>query len=227
MAERILIIEDEKEIGLLLQRYLEGEHYEVVVGEDGSMGLQAFHTFDPHIIILDRMLPGISGDQVCEEIRKLSKLPILMLTAKSDEGSRIEGFELGVDDYVTKPFSAKEVVLRVKALLSRSYPEGSNKAYNDGYLTIDRHLRKLLVNEEEAHLTANEFDLLEALFEVSPRPLSRSQIVEQVFGYAYEAYDRNIDTYIKNIRHKIELDPKAPTYIHTKYGVGYYFGKKV
>lgn len=226
MATRLLIIEDEKNIGQLLKDYFIEAGYDVALGEDGSVGLELFNKFRPHIIILDRMLPGISGDQVCEEIRKLSTLPILMLTAKSDEDSRIEGFELGVDDYVTKPFSAREVIFRVRALVSRSYPEGINQAFNDGYLSIDQDRRVIHVQGEEAHMTANEYDLIEALYKASPRPLSRGQLVENVFGYAYEAYDRNIDTYIKNIRHKIEENPKEPVYIRTKYGVGYYFGKK-
>ena len=196
------------------------------IAEDGIEAMQLFHDFAPQMVILDRMLPGISGDQVCEEIRKISQVPILMLTAKSDEASRIEGFELGVDDYVTKPFSAREVIFRTKALMKRSYPDGVSHDYDDGYLSIDSERMMVFVNGEDVHLTSNEYLLLNALYTNSPRPLSRGQLVELVFGYAYEAYDRNIDTYVKNIRHKIEVNAKTPEYIVTKYGVGYFFGKK-
>lgn len=226
MKEKILIVEDERSIAELLESYLIQEDYEVEIAGEGFHGIRLFHEWKPHLLILDRMLPDLSGDQVCEEIRKVSQLPILMLTARSDEVSRIEGFEMGVDDYVTKPFSAKEVVYRIKALMMRSYPEGTGYGYDDGYLAIDQERQLVLINGEVSNLTANEYDLVEALYDAYPRPLSRAQIVEQVFGYGYEAYDRNIDTYIKNIRHKIEENPKSPVYVRTKYGVGYYFGKK-
>ena len=226
MKEKILMVEDENSIADLLTSYLENEGYQVQVAPEGFEGIKRFNEWRPQLVILDRMLPDISGDQVCEEIRKISRVPILMLTAKSDEMSRIEGFEMGVDDYVIKPFSPKEVIYRIKALLTRSYPKGIEHVYDDGYLSLDQVRKAVLVHGEQVHLTANEFALLEALFEASPRPLSRTQLVEQVFGYAYEAFDRNIDTYIKNIRHKIERNPKSPVYVCTKYGVGYYFGKK-
>lgn len=223
---KILIIEDEKNIADLLQSYLIKEGYQVQVENQGLEGIKTFNEWGPHLVVLDRMLPDISGDQVCNELRKLSQLPILMLTAKADETSRIEGFEMGVDDYVTKPFSAKEVIYRIRALLMRSYPSGSRNGYDDGYLVIDQERKQVSINGQDSHLTANEYDLLEALYNAYPRPLSRTQLVEKVFGYSYEAYDRNIDTYMKNIRHKIEENPKTPVYVCTKYGVGYYFGKK-
>lgn len=226
MKEKILVIEDENSIAELLQSYLKNEDYQVQLSNEGFDGIRIFNDWEPHLVILDRMLPDISGDQVCEEIRKVSSLPIMMLTAKSDESSRIEGFEMGVDDYVTKPFSAREVLYRVKALMARSYPDGTSKIYDDGYLAIDHERRQVAIQGVEVHLTANEYDLLEALYDASPRPLSRNQIVQQVFGHGYEAFDRNIDTYIKNIRHKIEVNPKEPVYVCTKYGVGYYFGKE-
>ena len=131
-----------------------------------------------------------------------------------------------MDDYVTKPFSAREVVFRTKALLKRSNPSATIQVYQDGYLKIDVEQRTAFVRAKDVHLTANEFKILEALYANRPRPLSRVQLVELVFGYAYDAYDRNIDTYVKNIRHKIEEQPKEPIYILTKYGVGYFFGKK-
>lgn len=226
MKEKILIVEDEKSIADLLQSYLINEGYDVQIAMMGFDAIRIFNEWQPHIVVLDRMLPDLSGDQVCEEIRKVSQLPIVMLTAKSDEVSRIEGFEMGVDDYVTKPFSAKEVVYRIRALMARSYPKPIGDVYDDGYLVIDQTSKIIMIKGEEAPLTANEYRLFEALYEAYPRPLTRGQLVEQVFGYAYDAYDRNIDTYIKNIRHKIEDNPKTPVYVCTKYGMGYYFGKK-
>lgn len=226
MSARILIVEDEKDIRDLLKDYLIRAGYEVDCSGDGLSALSAFAQFKPHVVVLDRMLPGISGDQVCEEIRKLSDIPILMLTAKSDEVSRIEGFEMGVDDYVTKPFSAKEIVYRVKVLLKRAPVQGGDTEYDDGYLKLDFSGKNIYVKGDEVHTTANEMDIIETLWRNRPNTLSRSQLVEKSFGYGYEAYDRNVDTYIKNIRHKIEKNPKKPEYVMTKYGLGYYFGKK-
>lgn len=148
-----------------------------------------------------------------------------MLTAKTSEESKIEGFEIGVDDYVTKPFSPREVMVRIKALLKRSYPEvNKNKLYDDGYLKVDLRVKEVWIKGAQVRLTANEITLLETLILNKPQPLSRGQLVDKAFGYDYDAFERNIDTYIKNIRHKIEPDTKKPQYICTKYGLGYYFG---
>lgn len=223
MTHNILVVEDDSDIQELLVSYLIADGFDVQTARDGLSAIQMFNSSSPSLVILDRMLPGISGDQVCEEIRRISDVPILMLTAKSTESSKIEGFELGVDDYVTKPFSAKEVVFRVKALIKRSYSSKADNIYQDDELFVDLDKRAVSINDDEIHLTANEFDILEALLRNRPNPLTRSQIVENAFGLGYEAYERNLDTYIKNIRHKIEADQKNPKYIVTKYGVGYYF----
>lgn len=225
MIFKVLVVEDEEKIQELLERYLKKEGYEVYLASDGLDAIQKFNEVKPHLLLLDRMLPGISGEQVCEEVRKTSDLPVLMLTAKTEEEARIEGFELGADDYVTKPFSPREVMVRIKALLKRSYPEfGQKKVFDDGYLKVDMLLKQLWVGKREVHLTANEMSVLEVLVKNRPQPLTREQIVELTFGYDYEAYERNVDTYIKNIRHKIEPDVKKPTYVVTKYGIGYFFG---
>lgn len=226
MSYKILIVEDEQSISLLMKKYLEHASYEVFIAEDGMNAIQMFSDLKPDLIILDRMLPGISGDQVCQEIRSLSDIPILMLTAKATEESKLEGFELGVDDYVTKPFSAKEVVFRVKSLLKRVYKASSSNMYNIGELKINIMRQTIHKMNEEVYLTANEFKIFEVLFKNRPLPLTRSQIVVDAFGYGYEAYERNMDTYIKNIRHKLEDNPKSPKYILTKYGVGYYFSEE-
>jgi len=223
MAYKILIVEDEIGISELLKSYFSREGMEVFFSYDGLEAITKFTHVQPDVVVLDRMLPGITGDQVCKEIRSVSDVPILMLTAKSSEESKLEGFEMGVDDYVTKPFSAKELVFRVKALLKRTYHKTSVEVYEVGKLKIDRNQRRVFLSEKEVHLTANEFDILEVLFMSRPNPLTRAQIVEGSFGYNYEAYERNMDTYIKNIRHKLELNPKSPEYVCTKYGIGYYF----
>jgi len=224
MNHKILVVEDEKAIRELLISYLSDSGYETLSTEDGLSALKCFHDYKPDLVILDRMLPGISGDQVCQEIRRISNIPILMLTAKSSEESKIEGFEIGVDDYVTKPFSTREVMVRVRALLKRTYPESQKNTYSDDTLSIHFDTKTILLAGQEIRVTANEFHIIEVLFMNKPKPLTRAQIVEGAFGYEYEAYERNMDTYIKNIRHKIELDPKNPVYIMTKYGIGYYFG---
>ena len=226
MSYKILIVEDEQSISLLMKKYLEHASYEVFIAVDGMSAIQMFSELKPDLIILDRMLPGISGDQVCQEIRRLSDVPILMLTAKATEESKLEGFELGVDDYVTKPFSAKEVVFRVKSLLKRVYKAPSLNIYKVGELTINIMGQTIHKLDQEIYLTANEFKIFEVLFKNRPLPLTRSQIVVDAFGYGYEAYERNMDTYIKNIRHKLEDNPKSPKYILTKYGVGYYFSEE-
>lgn len=221
-----MIVEDEKSIGQMIRAYLVKEGYEVSLAYNGMDALKLFSDISPQLLVLDRMLPDLSGDQVCREIRSISQVPIMMLTAKSDEESRIEGFELGVDDYVVKPFSTREVVYRIQALLKRAYPNHDSFDYDDGYLQVDFQHQMLLINHKEVVLTANEMGILKVLYDHKKQPLTREQLAEQAFGYDYEAFDRNIDTYIKNIRQKIERNPKEPDYIHTKYGIGYYFGKK-
>jgi len=225
MAFKILIVEDEKNIQEILKSYLLNDGYSVISATDGFEAIGLFNDEKPDLLILDRMLPGVSGEQVCLEVRKLSDVPILMLTAKTSEESKIEGFGIGVDDYVTKPFSPREVMVRIKALLKRSYPEvNKNKLYDDGYLRVDLSVKEVWIKDTEVRLTANEMTLLETLILNKPQPLSRGQLVDKAFGYDYDAFERNIDTYIKNIRHKIEADTKKPQYICTKYGLGYYFG---
>ncbi len=221
-----MIVEDEKSIGQMIRAYLVKEGYEVSLAYNGMDALKLFSDISPQLLVLDRMLPDLSGDQVCREIRSISQVPIMMLTAKSDEESRIEGFELGVDDYVVKPFTTREVVYRIQALLKRAYPNHDSFDYDDDYLQVDFQHQMLLINHKEVVLTANEMGILKVLYDHKKQPLTREQLAEQAFGYDYEAFDRNIDTYIKNIRQKIERNPKEPDYIHTKYGIGYYFGKK-
>ncbi len=224
----ILLVEDEKNISDVINAYLLKENFNVFLANDGQMALDLFDSNDIHLIILDLMLPKISGEEVCKRIRSISDVPIIMLTARTHEDERIEGLSIGADDYVLKPFSPRELVSRVKALLRRSYPNSRPSAeklsFNNGDLEIEVDKMIVKKNNENVNLTANEFKILLALISNSNHVLSRDQLIEASFGIGYEGFDRTIDTHIKNIRQKVETDPKYPEYIHTVYGAGYKFG---
>ena len=225
---KILVVEDEKNILEVIEAYLLKEGFRVITAEDGEMALELFKTEKIHLIVLDLMLPKISGEEVCTTIRATSDIPIIMLTAKVDEDDKIEGLTIGADDYITKPFSPRELVSRVKALLRRSYrdsnPLAEKLVFNDGDLEVD--IDKMIVRKkrENIYLTSNEFKILSSLLTRPGQVFSREQLIELAFGYNYDGFDRTIDTYIKNIRQKIEDNPKSPNYIITVYGVGYKFG---
>lgn len=225
---KILVVEDEKNILEVIEAYLLKEGFRVITAEDGEMALELFKTEKIHLIVLDLMLPKISGEEVCTTIRATSDIPIIMLTAKVDEDDKIEGLTIGADDYITKPFSPRELVSRVKALLRRSYrdsnPLAEKLVFNDGDLEVD--IDKMIVRKkgENVYLTSNEFKILSSLLTRPGQVFSREQLIELAFGYDYDGFDRTIDTYIKNIRQKIEDNPKSPNYIITVYGVGYKFG---
>lgn len=227
MNYNILIVEDEKNIRDFIKAYLEKENYNIFLAADGEEGLNVFNDENIHLIILDLMLPKISGEEVCKTIRSKSDVPIIMLTAKTSEDNKIEGLSIGADDYVVKPFSPRELVSRVKALLRRSYKDSNPMAeilsFNDGDLEIDIDKMITKKSNEEVELTTNEFKLLTTLLSNQNIVLSREQLINLTFGRDYDGYDRTIDTYIKNIRQKIETDPKKPQYIETVYGVGYKF----
>lgn len=223
----ILVVEDEKNISDVIVAYLKKESFNVFLAYDGQKAMDLFKEEDIHLIILDLMLPKLSGEEVCKKIRSISNVPIIMLTAKIEEEDKIEGLSIGADDYVSKPFSPKELISRVKALLRRSYRDKSplaEKLYlGNGDLEIE--VDKMLVrkNKNEVNLTANEFKVLLSLVSSPNQVLSREQLIEVSFGYDYEGFDRTIDTHIKNIRQKIEDNPKSPKYIQTVYGIGYKF----
>lgn len=221
----ILIVEDEKNISDVIKAYLEKEGYNTFVAFDGKKALDIFGKEKIDLIILDLMLPIISGEEVCIRIRNTSQVPIIMLTAKSLENDKIEGLSLGADDYVVKPFSARELVGRVKAIIRRSYRVGplAEKLIFKDDLEIDINKQIVLKKDVLVDLTANEFKVLKVLVSNPQSVFSRNQLIEKAFGYEYEGFDRTIDTYIKNIRHKIENDPKNPEYILTVYGTGYKF----
>jgi two-component system, OmpR family, response regulator RegX3 len=224
-TRRILLVEDEKSIRSAVAAYLEREGYWVTPAEDGQVALDEFakHKFD--VIVLDLMLPKVPGEQVCREIRNVSDVPIIMLTAKGEEEDRIAGLELGADDYLVKPFSPRELVARVRALLRRAHvdsePQRDRLVFGD--LEVDVTGHKAFLHGNELELTASEFKLLTTLARYPGRVYSRMELVEKVLGYDFEGYERTIDSHVKNLRAKLEDDPREPTFIYTVHGVGYRF----
>ncbi len=222
----ILVVEDEKNISDVIKAYLEKENYKVITAFDGEQAIEIFKSNNVDLVILDLMIPKISGEKVCSTIRNISNVPIIMLTAKSDEESKIQGLTIGADDYVVKPFSPRELVTRVKALMRRSYRSDTTLAekliFKDE-LEIDIDKLQVTKNNEVLDLTTNEFKILLALASNPKVVFTREQLINKAFGLDYEGFDRTIDTHIKNIRQKIETNPKKPEYIITVYGVGYKF----
>jgi len=222
MAKRVLVVDDEKKIVEIVKAYLERESFKVTTAYDGRAALDSARRQHPDLIVLDLMLPEISGFDVCRALRKESDVPIIMLTARDETTDKIVGLELGADDYVTKPFDPKELVSRIKAVLRRS--QGQIAARNTLHvadLEIDVSKRLVKRGEEIIELTQIEFDILKAMAEHPGRVYSRLQLLDRVQGEAYEGYDRTIDSHIKNLRKKIEPNPERPKYIITVYGVGY------
>ena len=224
-TRRILLVEDEKSIRSAVAAYLEREGYWVTPAEDGQVALNEFekHKFD--VIVLDLMLPKVSGEEVCRRIRNASDVPIIMLTAKGEEEDRVAGLELGADDYLVKPFSPRELVARVRALLRRAHvdSEPQRDRLEFGQLEIDVTGHKAFLGGKELDLTASEFKLLTTLARYPGRVYSRMELVEKVLGYDFEGYERTIDSHVKNLRAKLEDDPREPTFIYTVHGVGYRF----
>ncbi|NEZ83072.1 response regulator transcription factor [Clostridium botulinum] len=222
----ILIIEDEKRVSEVLKAYLEKEGYKVYCTTKGLESIEIFKSIDIQLIILDLMLPDISGEEVCRIIRQSSDVHIFMLTAKGALNDRIEGLNIGADEYLIKPFSPRELTARVNALFRRlsTYNSTSNLIFDDGRLGIDYDKRVVKVNGKEVSITPNEFDILYTLVSNKGKVLSREQLVNKIFGIDFNGYDRTIDVHIKNIRKKIEEDTKNPKYIVTVMKVGYKFG---
>ena len=224
---RILVVDDEQKILNVIEAYLIKEGFEVLTASDGQEALNIFKNEQIHLIILDLMLPKISGEEVCNKIRATSSVPIIMLTAKTEEDSKIEGLAIGADDYITKPFSNRELVSRVKALIRRTYRDNNPLAelliINNGDLEIN--IDKMIIKKQGTPitLTSNEFKILIALLTNPGQIFSREQLVNKAFGIDYDGFDRTIDTHIKNIRQKIEDDHKKPRYILSVYGMGYKF----
>lgn len=220
---KILVIDDEEAIGNVIKDYLEAQGYEVFWAKDGYSALDAFRKVQPDLIILDLMLPGKSGFDVCKELRQASDVPVIMLTAKADEIDRVLGLELGADDYVTKPFSLRELAARVRAVLRRvgKGVEDQRGILRVGDITIDADGHQVTVSGREVALTPTEFSILLFLAERPGRVASRLQLVNASLGEAYVGYERSIDTHVSNLRKKIEDDPAKPRRLQTVYGVGY------
>lgn len=224
MAQKILVIDDEPEIVKLVRAYLERAGFSVVVAYEGQQALAIFHHEKPNLVVLDLNLPGMDGLDVCRALRRDSEVPIIMLTARLDETDRLIGLELGADDYVVKPFSPREIVARVRAVLRRA--EGTPvraQVLSAGGVVIDLTRRMATVEGQSLDLTTMEFDLLVLLVEHPGQVFSRLQLLDQVQGIAYEGYERTIDVHVKNLRKKLGDDPLNPRYIETLRGVGYRF----
>ena len=225
MKERILVVDDERNLLMVVKDYLLIEGYEVYTAENGRRALEIFQEVKPDFLILDLMLPDISGEEVCKKIRSEGDTPILMLTAKTSEDDKVEGLYIGADDYMTKPFSPRELVGRVRAILRRTKGSGVSDIleFNEGDLSID--IPKHLVKKAgaEVSLTPNEFKILLTLAQNPRWVFTRAQLTELAFGFDFEGYDRTVDTHIKNLRQKIEDNLKEPKYVVTVYGVGYKF----
>lgn len=218
----VLVIEDEKKISDIVKLYLEREGIRPLIAPNAEEAMRHLKQH-PELVILDLMLPDMPGEEICALIRQNYDIPIIMLTAKTGEDDIIKGLALGADDYVTKPFSPGELMARVKAQLRRHKRPSTKMSFNKGGLIIDVLKREVLHNEIPLTLTPSEFGILVALAERPGRVLSRLQLVNMVQGYDFEGYERTIDAHVKNLRQKIEDDPKSPTYIKTIYGVGYKF----
>lgn len=223
----ILVVDDERKIRELVRSYLEADGYSVVIAETGQGALELAMRAHPDVIVLDLMLPDLSGEEVTRSLRETSDVPILMLTAKATEDDRVTGLRLGADDYLVKPFSPRELAARIEAILRRTRgagPDGGELAFDDGRLVLDRDGREVRVNGEPAQLTRSEFDLLLALASRPGRVFSRFELVTRVQGFDYEGYERTIDAHVKNLRRKLGDDPRAPRYVVTVTGVGYKLG---
>jgi DNA-binding response OmpR family regulator len=224
--KKILVIEDDERVSDIIKAYLEREGYNVFLTAKGLDGIEIARKNDLNLIILDLMLPDISGEEVCKIIRQNSDVHIFMLTAKSSLTERIEGLNIGADEYLVKPFSPRELTARVNALFRRlgKDKEQSDSIYDDGNLEINYEKRIVKVKGKEISLTPNEFNILYFLAANKGNVLSREQIIDKIFGFDFMGYDRTIDVHIKNVRKKIEEDTKNPKYIITVTKAGYKFG---
>ena len=226
MAVTVLVVEDERKLRELVRSYLERAGFTVLSTGSGAEAITMVTDASPDLVVLDLGLPDVSGETVAREVRAPSTTPILMLTAKSAEEDRIRGLELGADDYVTKPFSPRELVLRVQAILRRGGPPAAQGiiSYGGGELVIDEPQRLAMVRGTAVALTPTEWGVLVALASVPGRVYSRFELINRVRGYEFEGYERTVDSHVKNLRRKVEDDPGNPRIIQTVLGGGYRLG---
>jgi DNA-binding response OmpR family regulator len=221
MKEKILVVDDDRHIVEIVRAYLEKDGYRVVAAYDGREALAATVRERPALLILDLMLPELSGWDVMRTLRQTSQVPVIMLTARDDPTDKVVGLELGGDDYVVKPFDPKELLARVRAVLRRTQPAGPRAPITVGPLVIDPGRREVRLADRRVDLTATEFAILLALARHPGMVYTRLQLLEEVQGEAYAGYERAIDSHIKNLRRKLEPDPQRPRYVVTVHGVGY------
>jgi DNA-binding response OmpR family regulator len=228
--KKILIVDDENKIVEVIKSYLEKEGAIVFEAYDGNQGLEAFERINPDLIVLDLMLPDMTGEEICNIVRKKSRVPIIMLTAKIDEKSIISGLHIGADDYITKPFSPRELIARIYAIFRRLneevVPLFNEISFNDNDLVIDMLKKEIRKNGENIALTSRQYKILMTLLKYPNKTFTREELISTALGDDYDGYDRNVDTHVKNIRQKIETNPKDPQYIITVHGTGYRFGGK-
>jgi len=226
MAQTVLVVEDEVKIRELLRSYLERAGLDVVTTGSGAEAITLAARAEPDLIILDLRLPDVPGEDVAREVRRSGTVPILMLTAKSAQQDRIHGLEIGADDYVTKPFSPRELVLRVQAILrrGRSAARSGRRSFGSGELVVDEDHREVVVRGSMVELTPTEWGVLTALARSPGRVYSRFDLVNRVRGYEYDGYERTVDSHVKNLRRKLERDPHAPVIVQTVVGAGYRLG---
>lgn len=223
----VLLVEDNPNTLQLVRLYLEREGHRVLTAQDGLTALALFHRETPDLLVLDLMLPGMDGMEVCRRVREESEVPIIMLTARVEEEDRLAGLDLGADDYITKPFSPRELCARVRAVLRRvrREPLPSEPVLRRGDLVVDLRKRAVFLEGRRLHLTPTEFRILALLAREPGRVFTRDEILDRAFGHDFEGFDRTVDAHISNLRRKLGDDPRAPRYIQTVYGVGYRFGE--
>ncbi len=223
MNLKVLVVEDDRKIASITKMYLERDGYEVYLAETGTQGLRLARAHRPYLIILDLMLPQLNGLEVCKTLRAESDVHIIMLTARSTEADKLRGLDLGADDYVTKPFSPRELAARVRSVMRRQEREIEQEPpiLTARELKLDLKAHEAFVSGRPLALTPREFRLLETFMKFPDRTFTREELVERVFDHSYDGFDRTVDVHIKNLRRKIEPDRLRPTYVVTVYGVGY------
>jgi len=230
LSSTIFIVEDDLKIARIVKAYIEGAGFTAHHFIDGSAALEAAKRQLPDLVILDLMLPDISGEELFQDLKSLGDIPVIMVTSKSSEEERVAGLALGADDYVVKPFSPRELAFRVQAVLKRYQgnldTSGNLLSFGGGRLVLDGQTFGVSLDQQPVTLTASEFRLLHVLAEQPGRIFTREELIEKALDYHFEGYDRTVDAHIKNIRKKIESDPRRPEYVQTVYGVGYRFGGK-
>lgn len=224
----ILLVDDEAKIVEVLKSYLINDGYLVCEAYNGKEAMEVFAQKNPHLVVLDLMLPDLPGEEICQVIRKTSRVPIIMLTARSEEEDILKGLDIGADDYIVKPFSPRQLLARIRALLRRTSDDLSLLAniisFQNNDLVIDNKKYEVMKSGNAVSLTPHEYKILITLLKYPHKTFTREELINLAIGDDYEGYDRIIDTHIKNIRQKIETDPKVPRYILTVHGIGYKFG---